>query len=134
MKYTVFSSTVKSTIMYLSKKTLLSLTLILAVSFAATKASAQLSVGISAIECYPRAPVVVGHGAVGGVGSVMQVVGGTECLIKLAVEVVELVVAVACGLKIDKGDEAAVGLEAEVLMLKTLQAEDEETGCAEESD
>ena len=64
----------------------------------------------------------------------MQVVGGGECLVELTVEVVELIVAVASGLEIDEGDESAVGLEPEVLMLKALQAEDEETGCAEESD
>src|SRR5262249_47174796 len=76
--------------------------------------------------------VVVGHGAVSGPGGIMQVISGGECLIELAVEVGEVIVAGASSLEVDEGGEAAMGFGGEILMLKALEAENEKRGSAEE--
>src|ERR1700754_1379853 len=57
MKHTVFANTIKNTIMIVMKKTILSLSLLLAVCFTATTVNAQLSVGISVRIGPPAIPV-----------------------------------------------------------------------------
>ena len=82
----------------------------------------------------PVAPVVERHRPVGRIRRVMQSGNRGKGLVDLPVEALQLFILVARRLEIDEGDQPALRLKVEVLLLQPLQADDQQPRRAQQSD